>query len=172
MMRTPAVVACITLMLAICSLPQRSLAGDAPTAGPLPAPIAHSPAAALLARPATLRGKIGAQPIEMHLQMKVPADEGIEGDYLLTGQTHKILLAGESENDNLSLEESENGSDISGLWDGVIDGRTIRGTWTSADGSVVKPFELSVAPAAALVGKSSPSRKRLKLATHTAPSLR
>jgi hypothetical protein len=141
-----------------------AVTGCLPTVSVLAAPpLAQSPAAALLAQPATLRGTLGTQPVQMHLQLKVPADEGVEGNYFLFGQTHKILLAGETDNDVLALEESENGSDISGLWDGKIAGRSVRGTWSSADGSVSKPFELTVVPDAALASKSRSGKKAMKV---------
>ena len=182
MMCGPAMAARAMLMLTMCASPPHALAGDAApslpaasTASPsssLPATsTARSAVVALLAKPVTLRGKIGTESIEMHLQMKVPADEGIEGDYLVAGKARKILLAGESENDNLSLEESENGSDISGLWEGIIDGRTIRGTWTSADASIAKPFELTTVPGPAVAGKPVSSKKRLKLAVRDPANL-
>ncbi len=132
------------------------------------APLAQSPAAALLAQPATLRGMRGAEPIQMHLQPTVLEDEGIEGSYFLLGQAHKILLAGETENDILALEESDNCSDISGLWDGKINGRSVRGTWSSADGWVTKPFALVVTPSAALARKSRPAKETLTLVTRHA----
>lgn len=113
-------------------------------------PLAHSPAASLLAKPLTLRGKLGDQAIQVHLQLKQQIDDGIEGDYFLFGRTQKILLAGEVDNNTLSLEESENGTDISGQWDGKIDGKVIRGTWTSADASVTKPFEVTAVEVAAV----------------------
>ena len=130
------------------------------------APLVHSPAASLLAKPVTLRGKLGDQAIQVHLQLKVQVDEGIEGDYFLFGRTQKILLAGEVDNNTLSLEESENGTDISGQWDGKIDGNVIRGTWTSADASMTKPFEVTAVTVAATVEKKSekPARHSRKVA--------
>ena len=118
-------------------------------------PLVHSPAASLLAKPVTLRGKLGDQSIQVHLQLKEQVDEGIEGDYFLFGHSQKILLAGEVDNNTLSLEESENGTDISGQWDGKIDGNVSRGTWTSADASVTKPFEVTAVSSAATAEKKS-----------------
>ena len=125
------------------STPPASSTGTAP-------PLVHSPAASLLAKPVTLRGKLGDQAIQVHLHLKEQIDEGIEGDYFLFGRTQKILLAGEVDNNTLSMEESENGTDISGQWDGKIDGNMIRGTWTSADASVTKPFEVAAVDTAAV----------------------
>ena len=114
-------------------------------------PLAQSPAAALLARPVLLRGTLGEARIEMQLHMKANPDEGIEGDYRRADRSGRILLAGETENNAIALEESENGSDISGQWDGRVEGSIVRGTWLSADGSISKAFELKVVQPTAVV---------------------
>ena len=128
-------------------------------------PLVHSPAASLLAKPVILRGKLGDQAIQVHLHLKEQVDEGVEGEYFLFGRSQKILLAGEVENNTLALEESENGTDISGQWDGKIEGKIIRGTWTSADASVTKPFEVIAIDTAAIADKkktkSIPHQKKL-----------
>lgn len=129
-------------------------------------PLVHSPAASLLAKPVTLRGKLGDQAIQVNLRLKPQIDEGVEGDYFLFGRSQKILLAGEVDNDTVALEESENGTDISGQWEGKITGNVIRGTWTSADFSITKPFEVSVIAAIAAAEKpqDKPVRKRKSVA--------
>lgn len=129
-------------------------------------PLAQSPAAALLAQPVTFSGTLGNQKIQMHLRLKTPVEEGIEGDYFLFGQSRKILLAGETENDILAMEESENGSDISGQWDGKIEGRSLRGIWQSADGTMQKPFELHAVPIAAVATKKHLAKKIERIAAH------
>jgi hypothetical protein len=136
------------------------------------APLAQSPAAALLARPVTLRGKLAEQPIQMHLRLKAQAEEGIEGEYFLFGRTQKVLLAGEADNNTLTMEESENGTDISGQWDGRIEGNVVRGTWTAADNVTIKPFELSVIRDAAVAEKKprQKSQRSKTLATRPIPS--
>ena len=150
-----------TLMLVIGAAPFSALASAdaAATAPPASAqtvvPVIRSPLIALLMKPVTLRGTLDTKPVAMHLRAKVPADEGIEGDYVLGDGVRKILLAGESENKKLSLEESENGIDISGTWEGVLDDRTLRGIWTSADGDTVKPFALVVVPSPSMRTKNA-----------------
>ena len=136
------------------------------------APLAQSPAAALLARPVTLRGKLADQPIQMHLRLKAQADEGIEGEYFLFGRSQKVLLAGEADNNTLTMEESENGTDISGQWDGRIEGNMIRGTWTAADNVTTKPFELNVLREAAVAERKSRQKsvRGKTLATTPIPS--
>lgn len=95
-------------------------------------------------KPLTLRGTLGDAQIEMHLQLKPDPTEGIQGSYIMRGQSSKILLAGESENTDVSMEESVNGKDVSGEWEGKLVGDTFSGTWSTADGSVTKPFFLTV----------------------------
>jgi hypothetical protein len=96
------------------------------------------------ARPLTLRGKLGDKAIQMRLRPKPQADEGLEGEYFYFGRSAKILLAGEADGDDLMMEESENGTDVSGHWEGKRQGDFLRGTWSSADGTVTRPFDLHI----------------------------
>jgi hypothetical protein len=113
------------------------LAGTAQAADASPA------AGGIFARPVVLRGTLGDAQIQMKLQPKADPAEGIEGEYIVFGRSGHILLAGETESSGLLMEESENGTDVSGQWEGQQDGAAVRGTWQSADGSVSKPFVLS-----------------------------
>lgn len=92
-----------------------------------------------------LRGTLGDQKIQMSLQPK-PDEDGLEGTYFVFGQTQKILLAGEVQDNDLVMEESRNGKDVSGQWEGSLQGDTISGTWTAPDGSDSKPFVLKLSP--------------------------
>lgn len=96
------------------------------------------------ATPLTLRGTLGDAQIEMHLQLKPDPTEGIQGTYTIAGQSTKILLAGESENTDVIMEESINGKDVSGEWAGQLVGNTFSGTWSTMDDAVTKPFVLTV----------------------------
>jgi len=96
------------------------------------------------ARPLTLRGTLGDAKIEMHLQLKPDPTEGIQGTYVINGQGGKILLAGETENADVVMEESVNGKDVSGEWAGTLVGNTFSGTWSTTDDAVTKPFVLVV----------------------------
>jgi hypothetical protein len=98
----------------------------------------------LFAKPLTLRGTLGDAKIEMHLQLKPDPTEGIQGTYVVAGQAAKILLAGESENTDVIMEESINGKDVSGEWAGTLVGNTFSGTWSTTDDAVTKPFTLVV----------------------------
>ena len=106
--------------------------------------VAAVAAANLFAKPLTLRGTLGDAKIEMHLQLKPDPTEGIQGTYVVAGQSGKILLAGESENTDVIMEESVNGKDVSGEWAGTLVGDTFRGTWSTTDDAVTKPFVLVV----------------------------
>ena len=96
------------------------------------------------ATPLTLRGTLGDAQIEMHLQQKPDPSEGIQGSYVIAGQSAKILLAGESDNADILMEESVNGKDVSGEWAGKLVGNTFSGTWSTTDDAVTKPFALTV----------------------------
>ena len=97
----------------------------------------------LLSKALVLRGTLGTQKIQVNLQPK-PDEDGLQGTYFAFGQTQKILLAGEVQDDDLVMEESRNGQDVSGQWEGSLQGSVISGTWTAPDGSDSKPFVLQL----------------------------
>ena len=111
--------------------------------GPAQAADASSAAGGMFSRAVVLRGTLGEAQIQMKLQPKEDPAEGIEGEYIVFGRSGQILLAGETESGGLLMEESENGTDVSGQWEGQQEGTAVRGTWQSADGSVSKPFLLT-----------------------------
>jgi opacity protein-like surface antigen len=123
-------------------------------AGPAQAADASAAAGGMFSRPVVLRGTLGNAQIQMTLQPKSDPAEGIEGQYIVFGRSGHILLAGETESGGLLMEESENGTDVSGQWEGQQDGAAVRGTWQSADGSVSKPFLLTPVDAAASPARS------------------
>jgi hypothetical protein len=89
-----------------------------------------------------LRGTLGDASIQMQVRPKADPSEGIEGSYIVFGRSGQILLAGETDGDSLLMEESENGTDVSGQWEGRQQGGEVRGTWQSADGAVSRQFML------------------------------
>lgn len=113
-------------------------------------------APALFGKPVSLRGTLGAVQVQVNVRPKAEIDEGIEGEYFVFGRSQKILLAGELEGEDVFLEESENGTDVSGQWDGKHIGDTIQGIWLSADGLISKPFTLQVVQAQVPRGKAKP----------------
>lgn len=106
----------------------------------------------LFVKPVALRGMLGSDQIQMNLRTKEEFEDGIEGDYFLFGSSQKVLLAGEIEGEDLFLEESVNGTDVSGQWEGKMAGDLISGEWQSADGKISKPFQVRIVRPA---GKSS-----------------
>jgi hypothetical protein len=102
------------------------------------------------AREIEFQGKIGDDKIRMHLQPKTEDRDSVEGSYVVAGgkrnQGKKILLAGEVSGNKLSMEESEDGIDVSGQWDGELKDNAIRGIWQSDDGKVSKEFILELLP--------------------------
>lgn len=125
----------------------------------------------LLSKPVVFRGMLGDTPIQAAVRPKEIADEGLEGEYFIFGSSQKILLAGELEGENLFLEESANGTSISGQWEGKLQGDTVRGTWMSADESVSKPFHLERIRSTASSSKSKPVQKARSAKSSTATAL-
>lgn len=98
----------------------------------------------LFVKPVALRGTLGSDQIQMNLRTKEEFEDGIEGDYFLFGSSQKVLLAGELEGEDLFLEESVNGTDVSGQWEGKMAGDVINGEWQSVDGKISKPFQVRI----------------------------
>lgn len=103
-----------------------------------------SAASKIFARPVYLRGMLGNLRVQMYLQPHVDYEESVQGNYFVFGKIEKILLAGEFQGDDISIEESVNGSDVSGQWSGRLEGVVFRGIWYSDDQSRSLPFELTV----------------------------
>lgn len=109
-----------------------------------------------------LRGTMGNDKIRMHIQPKPEDRDSVEGSYVVAGgkrnQGKKILLAGEVSKNKLSMEESEDGVDVSGQWDGELKDNIIRGVWQSDDGKVSKEFVLELLPSPKKQTKSKISK--------------
>lgn len=117
----------------------------------LPAAQAQQPAPMsnpVFAKPQLLRGKLGKDTVQMQLQPKTEDIDSVEGSYIVLGgkrnHGNKILLAGEINANKLSMEESEDGVDVSGQWDGELTGTTLRGVWQSDDGKISQNFVLEL----------------------------
>lgn len=102
-----------------------------------------------------LRGTLGDAPMQMNLRPKADVAEGWEGDYFLFGQSARILLAGEFEEGEIAMEESENGIDVTGQWNGKFSGDTLVGEWMSVNSTTIKPFKLKIVPATGNTSKRS-----------------
>ena len=127
----------ILLTMGSLSLAAGKLQGVAPEA--LTKVLPAMPVAGLV-----LRGTLGAEQIQMKLRPKPGEDGGIEGDYFIFGQGTKILVAGEIDHDGLWMEESINGRDVSGQWEGQRQGEVTNGSWRPVGDSPTKPFSLRI----------------------------
>jgi hypothetical protein len=92
------------------------------------------------------RGTLGDAVVQMMLSHDAEDSEHLIGEYFIFGGGNTVLLAGEITGDNFYMEESEDGSAISGYWEGklVIEGNRgfIIGTWMNNEESLKKPFKL------------------------------
>ncbi len=123
---------------------QQAIAGAAATvATTTPAAAPPGSLQDVLSKPVVLRGTLGDARIQLSLKPKADED-GLEGNYFVFGQSAQILLAGEVEQNDLMMEESHNGKDVSGQWEGSFKNGLLSGTWSTLDGSVAKPFSLKV----------------------------
>lgn len=98
-------------------------------------------------------GVIGDMPIHMRLGRKPGEIDSVHGEYALGKMPGVRLVTGEYENGGFLMEESDDGTHVTGTWEGAIDGRGIvRGTWTDVahDGHtlpfVLRPVAVVVIP--------------------------
>jgi hypothetical protein len=124
----------------------------------------------LFAKPAVLRGTLGEEKIQANIRPKEDIMDGIEGDYFVFGTTQKIMVVGDLSRGVFVMEESHDGKKISGRWEGTRDGDTLRGTWTSVDDTVSKPFVLTVFVDKPNVRTVSVRRSKPATAVTTAPT--
>ncbi|MGB7481338.1 MAG: hypothetical protein WA924_13515 [Burkholderiaceae bacterium] len=144
-MRRP--IAAVLLALAGAGMFTSTAMAETAAAVAIPAVAAPSVPERLFAAAPVFGGTLGEEKIQARLRQKDDMREGVEGGYFFFGQSQKILLAGEFDADGaVFLEESRDGTTVSGQWDGKLDGDTFSGTWSSFDGSINKPFALKVIP--------------------------
>ena len=138
--------------------------------------LALPPAKPLTPNPAYARfptyvGTLGDKQIEMKLGAKTDERTGVHGEYRLAGASTVILVAGDRDGDTLEIEESNDGTHITGNWVGkfAADG-SVSGERMNADDSNPLPFDLkpvgSGAVPAAAAGAVAP-----KAPQSAAPSL-
>lgn len=97
-------------------------------------------------QPQVFRGQLGGKLIEMHLQPKKEEPESLEGYYLIGPDwKKKVLLAGEWSGSQVSLEESENGTDVSGTLEAEWLEEGLSGNWMPADETLKLYFRLQPA---------------------------
>ena len=95
-------------------------------------------------------GLIGSRKVELLLGPKTDEPEGMHGEYHLLDTGEVILVAGDRDGNTLELEESDDGTRITGQWVAQfssIDGLT--GDRTPTDGSDPQPLTLHLEPRSA-----------------------
>lgn len=132
--------------------------------------LALPPAKPLTPNPAYARfptyvGTLGDKQIELKLGAKTDERTGVHGEYRIAGASTVILVAGDRDGDTLEIEESNDGTHITGNWVGkfAADG-SVSGERMNADDSNPVPFDLKPvgssgtvpAPAAATVAPKAP----------------
>ncbi|WP_375508525.1 hypothetical protein [uncultured Caballeronia sp.] len=119
-------------------------------------------------------GTLGDQQIEMKLGAKTDEASGVHGEYRFAGSPTVIVVAGDRDGDTLEIEESTDGTHITGNWVGkfAADG-SVSGERMNADDSNPVPFELKPVgaglPPARAAGANAPLAPRS--APPAAPSL-
>lgn len=95
-------------------------------------------------------GLLGSRKIELLLGPKSDDPTGLHGEYHLLDTGAVVLVAGERDGDTLQLEESDDGTHITGQWVGQFssDGG-LTGDRLNDDDSETQPYTLHLAPRAA-----------------------
>lgn len=148
-------VAVMSLDLAGCAVPSSTT--DASNAsgsssGRLPPAVALHPNPAYASLP-RYEGTLGKRAIVLHLGEKTDPDDagGLHGEYQFQDTGQVILVAGDGGNGVVELDESDDGTRISGQWVGKlnVDG-AFKGVWSNVDESVTESIELHRVSASAV----------------------
>jgi hypothetical protein len=107
---------------------------------PIQLPLRPSPEFAKFPRYA---GTLGARQIVLRLGPKTDDPSGVHGEYQYTDTGEVILIAGDRDGDTLEVEESNDGTHITGNWVGkfAADG-SVAGDRMNVDDSDPQPFDL------------------------------
>ncbi|MCC8391352.1 hypothetical protein LJ656_02025 [Paraburkholderia sp. MMS20-SJTR3] len=91
-------------------------------------------------------GTLGTRPIVLRLGPKTDDPSGVHGEYQFTDNGEVILIAGDRMEDTLEVEESNDGTHITGNWVGkfAADG-SLEGDRMNVDDSNPQPFVLKLA---------------------------
>lgn len=124
------------------SIAQQSARAAAVTVPRTPARLAPNPAFAHFPR---YDGMLGSRRIVLRLGRKTDADDptGVHGEYQFVDTGEVVLVAGDREGDVLEIEESNDGTAITGNWVGrfAADG-SLAGDRMNIDDSEPQPFAL------------------------------
>ncbi|MFL6637898.1 MAG: hypothetical protein ACJ8HC_05340 [Paraburkholderia graminis] len=141
---------------------------------PIQLPLKPSPEFAKLPR---YSGTLGSRPIVLRLGPKADDPAGVHGEYQFADTGEVILIAGDRDGDTLEVEESNDGTHITGNWVGkfAADG-SLAGERMNVDDSDPQPFDLKplaagqAVPATAAAGKAG-KPGNVAAPAATAPSL-
>jgi hypothetical protein len=88
-------------------------------------------------------GTLGSRQIVLRLGAKTDDPSGVHGEYQYTDTGEVILIAGDRDGDTLEVEESNDGTHITGNWVGTFaaDG-SVEGDRMNVDDSDPQPFDL------------------------------
>jgi len=93
------------------------------------------------------RGTIGGKPVVLRIGVKPDDPEGLNGEYQYLPNGPVILIAGARDGKTLTLEESDDGTEISGQWVGFYaDDGSLSGERMNDDTSDSIGFEFRPAP--------------------------
>jgi hypothetical protein len=117
-------------------------------------------------------GTLGDKRIEMKLGAKTDEPSGLHGEYRFAGVSSVVYVAGDRDGDTLEIEESNDGTRITGNWVGKFapDG-SISGERMNADDSNPQPFDLKPAVAGVVVPANPPGAAGAPSEAPPAPSL-
>ncbi len=89
-------------------------------------------------------GTIGDKPVRLRVAPKTDTRDSLQGEYTIGDAKGVRLLSGEWENGSFLMEESDDGTRVSGNWEGQIDQQgAVQGTWTDAvHPDIVLPFHI------------------------------
>lgn len=123
-------------------------------------------------------GMLGARQIVLRLGPKTDDPSGVHGEYQFTDNGEVILIAGDRTDDTLEVEESNDGTHITGNWVGkfAADG-TLTGERMNVDDSNPQEFDLrplaagaAIPPPTAPAAPAAPAAAAPAAPTATTPS--
>lgn len=135
---------------------------------PIQLPLKPSPEFARFPR---YSGTLGSRQIVLRLGPKTDDPSGVHGEYQFTDTGEVILIAGDRDGDTLEVEESNDGTHITGNWVGkfAADG-SVAGDRMNVDDSNPQPFDLKPLAAGQAVPTAAAAPKDGKTAAGGAAS--
>lgn len=135
---------------------------------PIQLPLKPSPEFARFPR---YSGMLGSRQIVLRLGPKTDDPSGVHGEYQFTDTGEVILIAGDRDGDTLEVEESNDGTHITGNWVGkfAADG-SVAGDRMNVDDSNPQPFDLKPLAAGQAVPAAAAAPKYGKTAAGGAAS--